>query len=79
MAGYCNKTINKRMIAAMELGVTDQAAADKEWGEIDQAIMAEAPVAVAFTPKQIDFLGARVKNYNFSKQFYMLVSQLQVK
>jgi peptide/nickel transport system substrate-binding protein len=40
--------------------------------------MNEAPVAVAFTPKQIDFLSARVKNYNFSKQFYMLVSQLQL-
>ena len=78
MAGYCNKALNKRMIDAMDLGVTDQAAADKEWGEIDQAIMNEAPVAVAFTPKQIDFLSARVKNYNFSKQFYMLVSQLQL-
>jgi peptide/nickel transport system substrate-binding protein len=78
MAGYCNKALNKRMIDAMALGVTDQAAADKEWGDIDQAIMNEAPVAVAFTPKQIDFLSARVKNYNFSKQFYMLVSQLQL-
>lgn len=79
MAGYCNKDINARMIAAMELSVTDEAAADKEWGAIDQAIMDEAPVAVAFTPKQVDFLSKRVKNYNFSKQFYMLVSQLQVK
>jgi peptide/nickel transport system substrate-binding protein len=79
MAGYCNKALNKRMIAAMELGVTDQVAADKLWGDIDQAIMDEAPVAVAFTPKLINFLSPRVKNYNFSKQFYMLVSQLQVK
>lgn len=78
MAGYCNKDINKRMIAAMELAVTDEAAANKEWGAIDKAIMDEAPVAVAFTPKQVDFLSKRVKNYNFSKQFYMLVSQLQV-
>jgi peptide/nickel transport system substrate-binding protein len=79
MAGYCNKEINQRMIAAMDLGVTDQEAANKEWGAIDEAVMAESPVAVAFTPKQVDFLSARVKNYNFSKQFYMLVSQLQVK
>ena len=57
----------------------DEAAANKEWGAIDKAIMDEAPVAVAFTPKQVDFLSKRVKNYNFSKQFYMLVSQLQVK
>jgi peptide/nickel transport system substrate-binding protein len=79
MAGYCNKDINKRMIAAMELAVTDEDAANKEWGVIDKDIMDEAPVAVAFTPKQVDFLSKRVKNYNFSKQFYMLVSQLQVK
>ena len=67
------------MIDAMDLGVTDQAAADALWGDIDEDIMSEAPVAVAFTPKQVDFLSARVKNYNFSKQFYMLVSQLQLK
>lgn len=79
MAGYCNKANNKRMIDAMDLGVTDQAAADALWGDIDEDIMSEAPVAVAFTPKQVDFLSARVKNYNFSKQFYMLVSQLQLK
>ena len=79
MSGYCNKDLNKRMIAAMELAVTDEAAANKEFGAIDKAIMDEAPVAVAFTPKQVDFLSKRVKNYNFSKQFYMLVSQLQVK
>lgn len=79
IAGYCDKAHNKRMVDAMALGVTDQAAADKEWGEIDEIIMAQSPVAVAFTPKQVDFLSKRVKNYNFSKQFYMLVSQLQVK
>lgn len=79
IAGYCNKANNLRMSDAMALGVTDQVAADKEWGAIDKTIMDDAPVAVAFTPKGIDFLSKRVKNYNFSKQFYMLVSQLQVK
>ena len=46
--------------------------------EIDQAVMDEAPVAPLFTPKLVDFTSKRVGNYQFSKQFYMLVSQLWV-
>ncbi len=40
--------------------------------------MKASPVAPVFTPKLIDFLSKRVGNYQFSKQFYMLVSQLWV-
>jgi nucleoside-diphosphate-sugar epimerase len=34
---------------------------------------------VAFTPKQVDFISKGTKNYHFSKQYKMFVSQLQVK
>ena len=64
---------------AIALGVTDPAKANVEWGKIDQAIMADAPVAVAFTPKQLDFISSKTKNYHFSLQYKMFVSQLQVK
>jgi peptide/nickel transport system substrate-binding protein len=67
------------MKAAMAKGVSDAAGANTDWGQIDKDIMKDSPVAVAFTPKQVDFLSASTKNYHFSKQFYMLVSQLQVK
>lgn len=79
MSGYCNKTLDKRMQDAIALGVTDPAKANVEWGKIDQAIMADAPVAVAFTPKQLDFISSKTKNYHFSLQYKMFVSQLQVK
>jgi peptide/nickel transport system substrate-binding protein len=49
------------------------------WGKIDQAVMKQAPLAPLITPKLIDFVSERVGNYQFSKQFYMLVSQLWVK
>ena len=49
------------------------------WGAIDQEIMKDAPVAVAFTPKQLDFISSGTKNYIFSLQYKMFVSQLQVK
>jgi peptide/nickel transport system substrate-binding protein len=79
MSGYCNKKINDRMKAAITLGVTDPTKANIEWGNIDQAVMADAPVAVAFTPKQLDFISSKTKNYHFSLQYKMFVSQLQVK
>lgn len=79
MAGYCNKELDVKMQKAMTLGLTDPAAANKMWGDIDKEVMADAPVAVAFTPKQVDFISKGTKNYHFSKQYKMFVSQLQVK
>jgi peptide/nickel transport system substrate-binding protein len=79
MAGYCNKDLDVKMQKAMTLGLTDPAAANKMWGDIDKEVMADAPVAVAFTPKQVDFISKGTKNYHFSKQYKMFVSQLQVK
>jgi peptide/nickel transport system substrate-binding protein len=58
---------------------TNMDQANQQWGKIDQAIMTQAPLAPLFTPKLIDFVSKRVGNYQFSKQFYMLVSQLWVK
>ncbi len=79
MAGYCNKAIDAKMAKAIALGVTDPTAANKLWGAIDQEVMKDAPVAVAFTPKQLDFISSSTKNYIFSLQYKMFVSQLQVK
>ena len=41
--------------------------------------MAQSPVVPLINPKMIDFTSKRVGNYQFSKQFYMLVGQLWVK
>ncbi|MSW74651.1 MAG: ABC transporter substrate-binding protein [Actinobacteria bacterium] len=79
MAGYCNKALDVKMQKAMDLGLTDPAAANKLWASIDKEVMADAPVAVAFTPKQLDFISKSTKNYHFSKQYKMFVSQIQLK
>jgi peptide/nickel transport system substrate-binding protein len=49
------------------------------WAKVDQGIMKQAALAPLITPKLIDFVSKRVGDYQFSKQFYMLVSQLWVK
>lgn len=79
IAGFCDKGIDAKMKTALETGQTDQQSADQQWGAIDQEIMAQSPVVPLITPKLIDFTSKRVGNYQFSKQFYMLVGQLWVK
>jgi peptide/nickel transport system substrate-binding protein len=78
IAGFCDKDVDAQIQKALTLEQTDQQGADKAWGAIDQAIMAKSPIVPVFNPKLVDFTSKRVGDYQFSKQFYMLVSQLWV-
>ncbi len=79
IAGYCDKTSEAGIAQALKTGQTSGlAAAEPLWGKVDAQIMANAPVAPLITPKLVDFTSKRVGNYQFSKQFYMLVDQLWV-
>jgi peptide/nickel transport system substrate-binding protein len=66
------------MQQALKAEETSMDKANQLWGQVDQAVMKQAPVAPLITPKLIDFVSKRVGNYQFSKQFYMLVDQLWV-
>ncbi len=79
IAGFCDKKIDAQMQQALVTERTSMDEATKQWGEIDKAVMTAAPVAPLLTPKLIDFTSKRVGNYQFSRQFYMLVSQLWTK
>jgi peptide/nickel transport system substrate-binding protein len=79
IAGYCNKAIDAKMSTAETMELTNPTGANALWGQIDQQLMAQAPWVPLFNPKQIDFVGKRVGNYQFSRQFYMYVDQLWVK
>ena len=70
ISGFCDKTIDDMMKHALATGVTDPAAANKEWSVIDRAVTDKAPAIVLFTPKYIDFLSKRVGNYIFNAQEY---------
>ncbi len=79
IAGFCDKPIDTQMDTALTTEQASMTQANSMWGQIDQAVMQQAPVAPLFTPKLIDFTSSKVGNYEFSKQFYMLVDQLWVK
>ncbi|MCI3275371.1 ABC transporter substrate-binding protein [Streptomyces cylindrosporus] len=79
ISGYCDKGVDAKMHAALKTAETDEKSANQQWGAIDQQIMVDSPVVPLINPKLIDFTSTRVGDYQFSKQFYMLVSQLWVK
>jgi len=79
ISGFCDKAIDAKMKQALDLGVTDQEAANKLWSEIDKEVTDKAPAVALFTPKHIDFVSKRVGNFQFNAQFYWIVSQSWVK
>ncbi len=60
--------------------LTNPTQGDTLGAQIDKTIMTKyAPWVPEFNPKLIDFLSKGTGDYQFSKQFYMLVDQLWVK
>ena len=75
ISGFCDHAIDARMQQAMTLSVTDPAAANTIWSEVDRAITDQAPAAVLFVPRQVDFVGKRVGNFTFSPQDNWIITQ----
>ncbi|MER8432149.1 ABC transporter substrate-binding protein [Mesorhizobium caraganae] len=75
IAGFCDKDIDTKMQKALDLGVTDQKAADKLWAEIDREVTDKAPAVGLFTPKRLDFVSKRVGNFKFNRQFNWMITQ----
>ncbi|HYA49920.1 MAG TPA: ABC transporter substrate-binding protein [Streptosporangiaceae bacterium] len=79
IAAFCDKTIQAQMDKALTLGVTDPAAANAMWAQVDHAVTDQAPWVDLYNPKLIDFLSSRVHGYQFNPQWYILLDQLWLK
>jgi peptide/nickel transport system substrate-binding protein len=78
IAGFCDKQIEAKMDQASTTGITDPEAANKQWAQVDKDMTDEAPWVSMFNPKYIDFVGSRVKGYQFSPQWYFLLDQASI-
>ena len=75
ISGYCDHALDARMQRAMALSLTDPAAANKIWTEADRSITDQAPVAVMFVPRNLDFVSKRVGHFTFSPQDNWIITQ----
>ena len=79
IAAFCNKSIQAQMNQASTTGVTDPTAANNIWAQVDHAVTDQAPWVAMFNPKQLNLVSARLKNYTWSPQWYLLLDQASVK
>ncbi|MGX9144153.1 ABC transporter substrate-binding protein [Mesorhizobium sp. 128a] len=75
ISGFCDKAVDQKMAEAQAATVTDPAKGAELWTAVDKAVTDAAPVAVLFTPKRVDLVSPRLKNFVFSPQFYWIMSQ----
>jgi len=75
ISGFCDKAVDAKMEEALAASITDKAKAAELWTAVDRMVTDAAPAAVLFTPKRVDFVSKRVKNFTFSPQFYWIISQ----
>jgi YVTN family beta-propeller protein len=78
-AGFCDPRVDAGIERALALESSDPKAAKRLWAQIDREIVDQAPWLPTLNLNTIDFLSARVGNYQFHPQWGILLDQLWVK
>ena len=78
LSKLCDPNVQSLMDSALELQQTDPVAAGQRWSEVDRAIVDLAPVAALTNIVFVDFVSARVGNYQRHPQFGVILDQLWV-
>ena len=79
ISGLCDRSIDALMDRAAATQVQDPAAATARWQEVEEALLAQAPVVPAYNESSVDFVSKRVGNYQYNPQWGVLLDQLWVK
>lgn len=79
IAEFCDRGIQAKMDHALKTGITDQAAANEEWAQVDKEVTDQAPWVAMMNTKYINFVSKRVKGFQFSPQWYFMLDQASVK
>jgi peptide/nickel transport system substrate-binding protein len=77
--GSCDPAIDAQMTHAGAVQVQDPPAALPLWHQVEQSILAKAPVVPTYVPTDDDFVSKRVGNYEYNLQSGVLLDQLWVR
>lgn len=77
--GFCDPRIDAMIDRATRLQLHDPAAASQLWAEVDRAIVDQAPYVWLMNPIAVEFVSARVGNYQYSQQWGSLLDQMWVR
>jgi YVTN family beta-propeller protein len=76
---FCNPNIDRQMKAANQEDASEPAEADARWAEIDRELTDAAVWVPLEVPNEVDFMSARVSNYQYNPVFGVLLDQLSVR
>jgi peptide/nickel transport system substrate-binding protein len=79
VAQLCDPVLDRRIQRATSVQTTNPAAASGLWAAIDRRITWDAPWVFIVNPSGLDFMSARVGNYQHNPQWGILLAQLWVK
>jgi YVTN family beta-propeller protein len=77
-AFYCNPAIDRLMNRADSQQATDPARAAATWATVDRAVTFAAPWVTLANLNNVDFLSARVTDYQYNPFLGVLLDQLQI-
>lgn len=66
LSEFCDPAIQAKTAQALTTQATDPAAARAQWAAIDKLTTAQAPQVTLYNPNRLNFVAARVGNFQFS-------------
>ena len=78
-AGFCDPRVDAMVDRATRMQAVDPAATGALWAKIDRTIVDQAPYVWLANGIALDFVSARVSNYQWSPQWAALLDQLWVR
>jgi peptide/nickel transport system substrate-binding protein len=78
-AQFCDPTVQRMIDRALDLGATDPQMANDLWARIDRMVTDRAPYVPLLNPRRVEYVSARVGNYQFNPQLGTLFDQLWVR
>jgi peptide/nickel transport system substrate-binding protein len=79
LTAFCDAAIDAKMDRAAATAVHDPAAAIALWQQIEDELLARAPLIPAYNRNYVTLVSERVGNYQYNPQWGPLLSQLWVK
>jgi peptide/nickel transport system substrate-binding protein len=76
---FCDAAIDRQMDAADREQATDPTQAAATWATVDHEVTDAAPWVPLANPTAVDFLSARIGNYQFNPDFGVILDQLSVR
>ena len=73
---FCDPRIKPENLRARLLNATNTRAAAGIWAKIDRQLVDEAPIVPLINEHGIDFVSARVRNYQFHPYWGLIADQL---